>query len=471
MVCTAEGAESFSGNNYSAAPSAGFTLWSTQDAGVTWADDGETTGINLSCPSATSCVAVDYFGHVVVGGIGVLPISGSTYNPVTPYRISDTRAGSGEPNSGQSIGPLGTLNVQVSGTGTGSDGVPATGATAVALNLTAVAPTRAGYLTAWPVGLARPVASNLNFTSGQTVANMVVLPLGASGQVSIFNGLGSTNVVVDVVGWFGTATGGSSAGQYVTAQSPTRIDDTRIGSGFPSSGMTLAPHGTLTVTGFSEAPVSGSSALALNVTVTNAESPGYLTVYPTGNSRPVASNLNWSAGQTAAGRVISPTDSSDDVTIYNGSFGTVDVIVDETGWFTNSSGTGGGLFTAMTPARITDTRSASGYPNAGNSPAPDNGDVVVAVAGAGVLPNSVPEAAMVNVTATGAPAAGYMTVADANTWSMFAGPPMWSDLNWAGGQTVANSTLADVGTDGAIDVINGSAGPAAAVVDISGWFS
>jgi hypothetical protein len=463
-ACTAEGALS-----QTAFGGLGLTLWSTQDGGASWGNDGETTPLNLTCPTSTWCVADDEDGHLEIGTTGTSPVVGSVYTPVSPYRITDTRSGSGEPNAGKTLGAGATLAVQVGGTGSGNDGVPTSGATAVALNVTAVGPSASGYLTVWQTGVTQPLASNLNFAPGQTVANLVVVPLSTSGQVSIFNASGSTNVVVDVAGWFGPATGGSSAGEYVSAPSPTRIADTRSTSGEPYAGETLAAGGTLTVAGFSDAPQVSSNALALNVTVTDTSAGGYLTVYPAGTTRPVASNLNWTAGQTVAGRVLSQTDTTGSVTVYNGSSGTVDVIVDESGWFTASGASGGGLFTPVTPTRMADTRSGSGEPDAGSAPAPDDGDVAVNVAGVGNVPDEDVQAAMLNVTVTDTTASGFLSAADDDNWSGEA--PSWSDLNWLAGQTVANSTVGDVGDDGAIDLVNGSTGSADVVVDVSGWFS
>jgi len=70
------------------------------------------------------------------------------------------------------------------------------------LNVTAVTPGAAGYLTVWPSATARPLASNLNFVPGQTIPNLVVVALGSDGKVSLFNGSnGSTDIVIDVCGW------------------------------------------------------------------------------------------------------------------------------------------------------------------------------------------------------------------------------------------------------------------------------
>ena len=82
--------------------------------------------------------------------------------------------------------------------------MPATGVTAVILNLVAVVPASPGFLTVWPASTARPLASSLNFAGGQIAANLVTVKLGAGGKVSIYNGSGSTvHLVADVAGWYG----------------------------------------------------------------------------------------------------------------------------------------------------------------------------------------------------------------------------------------------------------------------------
>ena len=98
-------------------------------------------------------------------------------------------------------GPIGSgsvFNLPVLGRG----GVPASGVGSVALNVTVTGPSSASFATVWPTGQPRPNASNLNFAAGQTVPNMVIVPVGAEGQVSIFNETGTTDVLVDVLGWF-----------------------------------------------------------------------------------------------------------------------------------------------------------------------------------------------------------------------------------------------------------------------------
>jgi hypothetical protein len=88
--------------------------------------------------------------------------------------------------------------VQVSGVG----GVPASGVLAVVANVTVTNTTGASYLTVWPDGTAQPIASDLNWVAGETVPNLVVAKLGSDGAVDIYNYSGSTDVIVDVEGYY-----------------------------------------------------------------------------------------------------------------------------------------------------------------------------------------------------------------------------------------------------------------------------
>jgi hypothetical protein len=123
--------------------------------------------------------------------------TGSSYLPLTPSRVLDTRNGTG--GTASPVGPGGVIELKVTDAG----GVPATGGTAVALNVTATNVSGAeSYLTVWPSGTSRPVASNLNFIQGQTVPNLVLARVGAEGRISIYNNVGNVDVVADTQGYF-----------------------------------------------------------------------------------------------------------------------------------------------------------------------------------------------------------------------------------------------------------------------------
>jgi hypothetical protein len=81
--------------------------------------------------------------------------------------------------------------------------VPASGVSAVVLNVTATNATKPSFLTVWPTGVTRPLASDLNWAAGKTVANLAVATLGTSdGAIQVFNAAGNTDVVIDVSGWY-----------------------------------------------------------------------------------------------------------------------------------------------------------------------------------------------------------------------------------------------------------------------------
>ncbi|MEP7047951.1 MAG: hypothetical protein ABI949_14775, partial [Ilumatobacteraceae bacterium] len=75
-------------------------------------------------------------------------------------------------------------------------------AAAVVLNVTVVDALGAGFVTVYPCGSARPLASSVNFVAGSTVANAVLVKVGDAGQVCVFT-QSATHLVVDVNGYFG----------------------------------------------------------------------------------------------------------------------------------------------------------------------------------------------------------------------------------------------------------------------------
>jgi hypothetical protein len=110
---------------------------------------------------------------------------------MAPNRFLDTRT------TPPALGPGGTKTLPVAGV----KGVPAD-AVGVVMNVTATNTTDAGFLTVYPAGAAQPTTSSLNFVAGQSVPNLVMSKLGG-GAAAIFNFAGSTDVVADVVGWYG----------------------------------------------------------------------------------------------------------------------------------------------------------------------------------------------------------------------------------------------------------------------------
>jgi len=82
-------------------------------------------------------------------------------------------------------------------------GIPSS-AKAVAINLAVVAPNGDGDLRVYPGGQPPPLASSINFRSGIVRANNAIIPLGASGQISVQCDMpsGTTHFFFDVYGFF-----------------------------------------------------------------------------------------------------------------------------------------------------------------------------------------------------------------------------------------------------------------------------
>ncbi|MGA8726230.1 MAG: hypothetical protein WB565_14450 [Acidimicrobiales bacterium] len=213
----------------------------------------------------------------------------------------------------------------------GHGGIPASGVSAVVLNVTVTHPSAPGYITVYPDGTARPTVSNLNFSAGETVPNLVVAQVGADGEVDVFNGSGGkVQLVADASGWF--ASGPPTAGGLASL-APIRVLDTRNGTGVTTGPVASGQTVQLDIVGAGGVPASGVSAVVLNVTVTQPATAGYVTVYPDGLSRPTTSNLNFSPGETVPNLVVVPIGADGKVDFYNGSGGKVQFVADVSGWF------------------------------------------------------------------------------------------------------------------------------------------
>jgi hypothetical protein len=341
----------------------------------------------------------------------------------------------------------------------GRAGVPESGVGAVALNVTATDTTIASFVTAFPAGETRPTASNLNFTAGQTVPNLVVVKVGNAGQVSFYNHVGTTNLIVDVLGWFPTGSGYS-------AVTPARLLETRSGlatvDGESNGVGSLGPGATVSfrVAGRGGVPVSGAGSAILNVTAVNPSAGSYLTLWPGDVPLPVASNVNFAAGRTLPNLAVTRIGANGRVSLYNYS-GRVDVAVDLQGWFPASSG-----FIGVVPARLLDTRSGLSTVDGqfNGIGALQTNTLNLQVTGRGGVPSSGVGAVALNVTATQPSAESYLTV-----WPTGENKPGTSNLNYPARATISNLVLAKVGANGRVSLAN-YAGSSHVVVDVLGWF-
>ncbi len=254
--------------------------------------------------SASANVIVDVFGWFGPGGNARL-------FTVVPDRVLDTRA------SGAPVGALQTIDVQVAGT----TRVPV-GATAAVLNVTATDAVAPGYLTVFPSDRNQPLVSSVNFETGVARPNTVLAPLGADGKIKIF-AFAQTHVIVDVMGWFGDA----GQAEYVEVPS-SRVYDSRLPA---NGGVKVGAGQTVELPIVGQVVPPNARSVVLNVTATEPDEAGFLTVYPGGAPRPETSNVNYLKGQTIPNAVIVGLGPKGTVDVF--SFASAHVVVDVVGYF------------------------------------------------------------------------------------------------------------------------------------------
>ena len=375
-------------------------------------------------------------------------------NAVLPWRILDTRTTTGGHKA--KLGSGSTMKLAVLGGG----GVPGAGVSAVLLNVTAVDVTaRTGYLTLFPTGVSRPVASTLNYRGGTAVANQALVQVGADGTVSIFNSTGQADVIVDVEGWVGADT--AAANGQVTTTTPTRILDTRTATGGHQAPLGNGQSLTLQVTGSGGIPAGVSAVYADLVAVPVGNAAGYLTAYPAGTAQPLSSTVNFLGGIATANLTLLRVSAAGTITVANHSSG-ANVLVDVAGWVSGGDVTSDAGAHPSPVTRVLDTRTTLGGHRA---PLGGHGTASVRVLGVGGVPSTGVGAVVIHVTGVAPNANTYLTA-----YATGYPKPASSVVNLAKGTTVSNTAIVPVGPAGAVTVYNDS-GSQNVVLDVQGWIA
>jgi hypothetical protein len=359
--------------------------------------------------------------------------------PVAPCRLVDTRESSaGKPDAGDDV----VVDV------VGRCGVDDPDAVAAALTVTAVRPEGPGFVSIFPDGAPRPVASAVNYRADDVIANLQLIQLGAGGRVAVHTSA-SAHLVIDVSGYFVPADGSAaSAGRFVPVAAE-RLVDTRA-TGRPRAGASVRVD--------PDVP-DDAAAVMVNLTTTATNGADFFTAFPAGGPRPEASVLNVDGpSQTRAAAAIVPvTEDGFDVYTRSGNH----VIVDITGYVTGPSAasSGDGLFVPITPTRLVDTRRAAG--SDGGPRLWDHGgrefDTSQITGGrAGTV--------AANIVAIRTEDRGYLVAYPAGT-----SVPTTSTVNYDAAQkTIANHAAIAVSDRG---IAVGALEASHVVIDITGWFT
>lgn len=371
----------------------------------------------------------------------VLPAGASSFLPIAPNRITDTRAESG--SFGYERLDANTIRVQVGGNG----GVPPNASAAV-LNVTMTNPSGPGFVNIYPTGTPRLETSSINVERpGQILANLVTVRLPASGRVDMFC-YAPADLVVDVNGAYTPAPSAVPAGRYVGLDQSFRALDTRNAGSKVNAGSVRRVD-------LSNVVPAGASGVVVNLTVTETDGPGFWTAFVPGTARPVASNVNTDAGnQTRANQAILPIGGLRAIDVFSYSGG--HLVVDVAGYFTGTTAAAdtAGLFVPNAPYRALDTRAVAGY-----------GRMYAGwVCELDFAGRAGAQAAVINLTTSETRGPGFFTAYAARTDR----PDPASNLNaTTANQTIANHAIARTSTAG-IAVYTYAGGDV--IVDVAGFF-
>ncbi len=373
-----------------------------------------------------------------ITGVGAaVPLA---FVPIAPCRVADTRL------SGGQLAQQNTRDFPIQG---GTCGVPAT-AVAYSLNVTAVPSGPLGWLTIWPSGQYKPISSTLNSSDGRIKANAAIVPAGNNGDVSVFVS-NPSQVILDVNGYFVPASTPSSLAFYPLT--PCRVVDTRNSSA-PLGGPFLAGGQSrdLPLPMSSCGLPANAQAYSLNFTAVPRSHLSFLTVWPTGQARPVVSTLNAPTGAVTANAAVVPAGQAGDVSVF--ATDDTDLIVDVNGYYA-APAAGGLSYYTQVPCRVLDTRSGTGTQ-------PFNGQRTVPFAGSCSLPSNA-KAFVTNATVVPSGPLSFLTL-----WPDSGNRPNASTLNAYDGTVTSNMAIVP-SQAGSLNVF--ATDPTHLILDIEGYFA
>ncbi len=230
---------------------------------------------------------------------------------------------------------------------------------------------------------------------------------------------------------------------------PARVADTRSSTPLPARGLR-----EFQVAGFGGVPASGVTTVALNATATNPVEAGFLTLYPCGGTAPLASNVNYVLGENASNA--QAVGLSADGKLCVATYAQTDVVIDVYGyWQAEGQPNPGTRFNAIPPERLFDTRQVS-----------DTTQLIagqVRALGVGHLGEEQVKAAALNLTVVDPTAGGFLSA-----FPCGGSVPATSIVNFARGETVANSVNVGTGADETVCFM--SSADTNLIVDATGWF-
>ncbi len=288
---------------------------------------GKVTLVLSTTPTSGSAnVFVDVFGYFTTSdgaaGARLIPVA-------NPGRIFDQRGA-------QRLGAGQQVTVPIRGADATDPSQPDivpnnSNVVGVLINVTGTEITGNTYISVVPdTPVGAPQTSNLNLLPGQTKANMVLVPVGADGNIHVYNDQGNAGVIIDVMGYLRVGDDPNTRlGRVVPLDAPFRVLDTRQ----PQFGQAALGPGQAEDWSFADFVahvnigatwVGNQAALIGNLTAeikrqypTSPVSGAYLTAYPSNATRPTISNLNSVENLTVPNMALMRYGPNSVVRIYN----------------------------------------------------------------------------------------------------------------------------------------------------------
>jgi hypothetical protein len=367
---------------------------------------------------------------------------GGDYVPFSSARVVlDTRAGTGGVTGAR--GANSTTSVPALGV----SGIPSAGVSGLVLRVLVVTPSAAGYVTVYPDGVTRPNLSTVDFNASQTISNFAVVQPGADGKLAVYNQAGTTQVRIEVQGYFTSAPSGTNGGEVPMTQ--VRAIDTLNGVG--TAKAKIPSGGTLTVSLLAGGVPATASAVSASVTVPTPTSAGSVTMVPTGTSSSAVTLIDYEDGINNTSGATIPLGANGAVTFTNRGPAPVDLIVDTMAYFSKSATDGAGF------------RPLGARVFGGSVPA--NSTIDVVVSGTNGMPTRGVAGAALSFGYSG-PNAGTL-----RAWPVGAAEPGIALTQHAADGRHRSSAVVRPGTDGKIRIRNNSTFASQVYVDVEGWYA
>jgi hypothetical protein len=394
--------------------------------------------------------------------VSELQTAGSTFVPISPIRLLDSRinlgtTGSFTANLAKTIDIAGRLGIP-------DDAVAITG------NITVTGQQASGFVAVTPVAVNFPATSTMNFPFGDTRANNLITPLGPDGGVGVVFRSGSAgktaHFILDVTGYYLN----DDTGQTYNTLTPVRVLDTRPGAGNVGGITGPIPQGTnqtFQVAGVLGIP-SNAKAITGNLTVTGQTSSGYLALTtdpPAGV--PTTSTLNFPAGDTRANGVTIKLSSTGKLSVYYKAptaGQTTQVLLDVTGYYRDDLA--GARFIPINPGRRMDTRIVAPAEGLAGAFSANIARTLVIEPYEGVPNNAVAIAG--NLTVVGQTSRGFVAITTTATNN-----PTTSTLNFPLGDIRANGVVQPLAGDGSVGLVyetSSNTGTTHLLLDLTGYF-